>query len=373
MCSSANGKRGEKSLEMDRRKLKILAAIVEEYLRTGETVSSKWLAQMPELQVSSATVRNEMAVLFELGFLEQPHTSAGRIPSQSGIRFYLDRLMIRDPLTASEKNAVDSLFNTGAVDVQSVLEEACRWLSHITGCAVIATTPKSESAVIESVSIFKVSPRNVVAAIVLKSGDVKSKHFKLDYDIASGAIEMFQNWANEHLYGKPIEELTSEYLQRILFSSGENMILFTPLLAALYSLAMSVNKREVHITGSTNLLSYDELKSCAFELLKLLNNKEELLSLFPDYKNDTTVIIGKESKRRETRDVSFIVSSYHDSKGGVGHIAIVGPTRMDYPKLISFAERFASNLSRVYSRSDGEAQTPPARDMSPKGELRGDS
>ncbi len=359
-------------MEMDRRKLKILAAIVEEYLRTGETVSSKWLSQMPELSVSSATVRNEMAVLFELGLLEQPHTSAGRIPSQSGLRLYVDRLMLREPLTASEKNAVDSLFNTGAVDIDRVLEEACKWLSHMTGCAVIATTPKSEKAIIDSVSIFKVSPKNVIAALVLKSGEVKSRHFRLDYDIASGAIEMFQNWANELLYGKPIEELTSEYLQRILFSSGENMILFTPLLAALYSLAMSVNKREVYITGSTNLLSYDELKSCAFDLLRLLDNKDELLSLFPDIGVETAVVIGKESKRRETRDASFIVASYKGAKGAVGHIAIVGPTRMDYPKLISLAERFAQNMTRVYSRHDNERDAQPVRDMSPQGELRGE-
>ncbi len=359
-------------MEMDRRKLKILAAIVEEYLRTGDTVSSKYISQMPELMVSSATVRNEMAVLFELGLLEQPHTSAGRIPSQTGLRLYVDRLMLNEPLSAAEKNAVDSLFNTGAVDIERVLEDACKWLSQATGCAVIATTPKSESAIIDSVSIFKVSPKNVVAVLVLKSGEVKSRHFKLDYDIASGAIEMFQNWANERLYLKPIDELTSEYLQRILFSSGENMILFTPLLAALYSLAMSANKREVHITGSTNLLSYDELKSCAFDLLKLLDNKEEILSLFPDYKHGTAVIIGKESRRRETRDASFIVASYKGAKGAVGHIAIVGPTRMDYPKLISFAERFSENMTRIYSRHDNERETPPARDMSPKGELKGE-
>lgn len=357
-------------MEMDRRKLKILAAIVEEYLRTGETVSSKWLA--PELSVSSATVRNEMAVLFELGLLEQPHTSAGRIPSQSGLRLYLDRLMLREPLTASEKNTIDSLFNTSAVEVDSVLDSACKWLSHLTGCAVVATTPRNENAIIDSVCIFKASPKNVVAALVLKSGEVKSKHFKLDYDIASGAIEMFQTWANERLYGKAIEDLTSEYLQRILFSSGENMILFTPLLAALYSLALSVQKREVYISGSTNLLSYDELRSCAFDLLKLLDNKDELLSLFPETKGDTTVIIGKESKRRETADVSFIVSNYRDFKGGIGHVAIVGPTRMDYPKLISFVERFTENLSRVFSRNDSDHQNPPARDMSPKGELKGE-
>lgn len=360
-------------MEINRRKLRILTAVVEEFLRTGEPVPSKLIAEIMDLTVSSATIRNEMASLFELGLLEQPHTSAGRIPSQRGLRLYLDRLMIKENLSQEEKNAIDSLFNVNAVDLDGILAQACKRLSQITGCAVIATTPVCENAVIDNVSIFKVSPKNVVAVLVLKSGDVKSKHFRLDYDIASGAIEVFQNWANGLLKGKPLDELTHEYLQRILFSSGENMFLFTPLLAAIYSLALDVKKRDVYVTGSTNLLSYGELEPCVFDLLKLLDNKDEMLSLLPSGYSDTAVVIGYETHRRELRDTSLVMTSYKNPHGDTGHIALIGPIRMDYHRLIPYVEYFSQNMEKILARLErDETQTPPARDMSPQGELRGE-
>ena len=359
-------------MEINRRKLAILTTLVEEYLRTGEPVPSKLIAGMLDLTVSSATVRNEMASLFELGLLEQPHTSAGRIPSQRGLRLYLDRLMIKENLSQEEKNAIDSLFNVNAFDLDSILSESCKRLSQITGCAVVATTPVCENAVIDNISIFKASPKNIVAVLVLKNGDVKSKHFRLDYDVASGAIEVFQSWVNGLLKNKPIEELTHEYLQRILFSSGENMFLFTPLLAAVYSLALEIKKRDIYVTGSTNLLSYTELESCVFDLLKLLDNKDEILSLLPNGYSDTAVVIGYETHRPQLRDTSLVVTSYKNPHGDTGHIALIGPVRMDYHRLIPYAEYFSQNMEKVLARLDtSENSTPPARDMSPQGELKG--
>ena len=168
-------------MELDARKLRILSAIVETYIATGEPVGSKLVAGILEGKVSPATVRNEMAVLFEQGLLEQPHTSAGRVPSHLGYRLYLDELMRARPLTDGEKQEIEALFNLRDPDPDRLLEDAAKALAEYTGCAVISTALTRESARVRKIELIQATDRTVVILLITSNGMVKNKVCRVDF------------------------------------------------------------------------------------------------------------------------------------------------------------------------------------------------
>lgn len=360
-------------MEIGERKLKILTAIVEEYIRTGEPVGSKILSEISDLGVSPATIRNEMAALFELGLLEQPHTSAGRIPSQRGFRLYIDFLM--DPVDPDEalKESIDNIFDIRAVDMDGLLDQVSEAIAMMTGCAVITTAPTPENDIIERIEMKKVAPYNVVAIIITENGDVHSKNFRLGYDMNGGAMDYFSDWLTEKVKGMKMHELTQSFMQETAMSARENILLFTPLLAAIYELVCSLLKSDMHQNGNLNLLSYGELRNGAYDILRLLNNKEELAKILNPTGDTKSVRIGKECRRSELNDASIIVQEYRLPNGSGGMIGVIGPIRQDYRRILPCLEYFASNMGRIFDMQDEteDFEETVTRVFKPKARLEG--
>ena len=197
-------------MRFDERKMKILSAIVETYIRTGEPVGSKTLSEMPGIGVSPATVRNEMASLFSMGLLEQPHTSAGRIPSHLGYRIYVDRLMKEEPLTEKERDEIDALFNVGDPDPDRLLQDAAEALAEYTDCATVAMTTTPSYVTVEHIDIVPADKSTVVLLVIASNGVVKSKVCRLSFCVNAGIIDFFKKFANSKFSGHTLEEISTE-------------------------------------------------------------------------------------------------------------------------------------------------------------------
>ncbi len=335
-------------MELDNRKLRILSAIVETYIATGEPVGSKLVASLLDGEVSSATVRNEMAVLFELGLLEQPHTSAGRVPSHLGYRLYLDELMRKKPLTPKEKQEIEALFNLRNPDPDRLLEDAARTLAEHTGCAVISTALTKESAKVRKIELIPATSRTVVILLIASNGMVKNKVCRVDFLLTPKVVEFFQNFANGHLAGQSINEITKKYLGSVAFTLGEEYVdIFAPLLSAIYDLCRECSDGQIYRSGTSNLLEYEDLRQVANQLFRVINSREAVMELIGRDEDGIRVFVGQENPNSVFADSSVIVSRYRIGADNTGAMGLIGPIRMDYARLIPHLEYFSKTLGRL--------------------------
>ncbi len=345
-------------MELDARKLRILAKIVETYIATGEPVGSKLIAYLLGGEVSPATVRNDMAVLFDLGLLEQPHTSAGRIPSHLGLRVYIDQIMREQPLTTQEKREIEALFNFRNPDPDRLLEDAAKALAGYTGCAAISTTINRRSLLVRRIEIIPATQRTAVILLILSNGMIKNRVCRVDFTLTPKIVEFFQNFANGILGGKSVNQISESFIRSVALSLDEYTEIFTPLLAAIYDLCREASSGPIYRSGTSNLLEYEELRRIANQLFRVINSREEVLDLIGrdreglrDILDRETirVSIGKENQKMELADSSVIVSRYPIGDDSEGAIGLIGPIRMDYARLIPHLEYFSQMLGKLLS------------------------
>jgi heat-inducible transcriptional repressor len=334
-------------LELSKRQKKILASVVELYVATNEPVGSKALCENLDFPVSSATVRNEMSVLAELGLLEQPHTSAGRIPSQKGYRYYVDSLMQKVPITREEKRSLDSLLLTCAYDPDKLLDGVSRALAAVTKFAAISTTPSSTSADIRAVQFVQTSRRTAMVILMTSAGTMKTRVFHCDFNVTPEILRIFFRVFNEKLAGLPVSAVTPAFIQSFAASTGEMAILMSSAFLAVLDVAQDSMEAEVCMDGETNLLFYPELEDTAQRVMQFLSRTDELTRLLSQRSNTIKVLIGDETNRSELSDSSVLISRYLISGEDAGAIAIVGPTRMNYAKVIAHMEYLSDSVGKM--------------------------
>lgn len=341
---------GGECVELSERKEKILASIVEYYIATGEPVGSKTLLEHSSLSVSSATVRNEMAELTAMGFIEQPHTSAGRVPSQLGYRYYVDNLMTSYELPPFEKRLIESRILSSSGEPQQILEQAGQVLSEITNCAVVSTTPFDEHAVIRRVELVPIGVRTAMMIMLSSSGILKSKVCKLDCELTMELVEIFYNITQANFIGKSAQDINVATIQTLALSLGSRSFSLSPLLIAVYDLAQMTEQSEMMLQGQSNLLNYTDYAN-AYELMEFLRQSEPMTSLFTSGKGDGTpnILIGKESGFRELYDSSVIFSNYKMGGKESGALGLIGPTRIDYARLIPSLKYLTEIVGKIMS------------------------
>lgn len=334
-------------MKLDDRKLQILTSIVETYIDTGEPVSSKTLAQQLGYQVSSATVRNDMAALFEMGLLEQPHTSAGRVPSHLGYRIYVDRLMHCQPLSEEERREIDALFNVRDPDPDRLLEDAASALADFTQCATVSTTITPKTVRVRRVEIVPAGIRTVVVLLIATNGVIKNKVCRVDFAITSELIDFLNRFCNGRLEGKSVSDISQWFINSISVTLGDYSSLFIPVLATVYELCREVNDGQFYTSGGANLLSYKEFGDVARELLETMGSREDILGVIASKTDAMVITIGKENARSELADTAVIVTRYSIGEQNNGAIGVIGPVRMDYAKLIPHIEYFSRTLGKL--------------------------
>lgn len=255
---------------MDDRKLKILSAVVNEYIVTGEPVGSK--AIMAHVKASSATIRNEMAELEKQGYLEQPHTSAGRIPTYKGYRLYVDQLMEQNQLTANEKKMLDSMIPQEYVTEEDLVNKASMALADLTKCAAVVANATPKFSLISKVEVIPTGKRMYVILMITSNGSIKNKVCRLEFDLSQDQLEFFDNFVKENLNGVPIDSLSDAYLEKLTEAMGTYMMTLSPLVSEI--MKMTKEMSSVSIKGQSNLLTCKDFNQN--EIISFLDNQKEL-------------------------------------------------------------------------------------------------
>lgn len=343
-----------KSFQLQERKLSVLAAIVNEFLKTGEPVGSKAVTSMLNTAVSSATVRNDMAVLEKMGLIEQPHTSAGRVPSYLGYRVYIEKIMKPKPLSDKEKRIIDEKLSKNNDTPNAVLENAAEALATLTGCTAVTASGAPEFSVITHIEVVPAGHRIYALLIITSDGDVKNKICRLQFDIPDNLLQFFTQFINENLSGKTANNLNPAYLQKLALALGSYMMTLSPLLSAVYELSSELKTHSIHLKGEANLLSYKDVD--ATEIVQFLSTKNSLVELLDKSFSGINVVFGKEDNKFVISNGSMIVSPYGVGDHTGGSIGLIGPIRLDYAKIIPYVEYFSDKVTGILSDMAGKYQ-----------------
>lgn len=334
-------------MELSERKKQILKAIIGDYIRTAEPIGSKALTTKPELNFSSATIRNEMSELEELGFLEKPHTSAGRIPSAAGYRLYVDALMGASDISGDEEEALSALLQGKVLELDRLVQEAGRLVSSLTDYASVAVTPHLSRTVLKQFELVAVDRTTFVIVVVTDAGQVKNKLVHTATEISKDEAELLTYVLNQTLTGLPLDEITTERFDIVRRAAGVTALLAS-VAEYVSELIDELGSQRVFFEGTSKLLRFPEYRDAqkAQVLLDYITDDRHVLPI--DYSADgIQFFIGPENGENPLSDASMIYARYDIGTIGQGVIGIVGPTRMDYRHLSARLSRFAQGLNKL--------------------------
>ena len=345
-------------MELSERKKQILRAVVENYIQTAEPVGSKAIVASAGLKVSSATIRNEMAELENLGLLEQPHTSAGRVPSPKGYRLYVNELMEEHRLSMQEAQKINEALNLKIREMDQVMTEAGKIISQLTKYPTFALTKGTRKAVITRYDLLMVEEKAFIAVLMTDAQIVKNKFFRLPTAVSQTQLQLLGTLLNTSFTGLTLEELTPELMRVGSHAAGEAYGLINLVVSFAMEVLEELENDVVHTAGIPNLLAHPEYQSLekAEPLMNYLSELGGDASNLPVVQGENVkILIGPENVADELKDSSVIMASYDIGGGMQGIIGVVGPTRMDYADLAARLSYFAEGLSRMF----GKGQIPP--------------
>ena len=338
-------------MKLSERKKQILKAVVDDYIQTAEPIGSKAIASRLSTPVSSATVRNEMSELENLGYLEQPHTSAGRIPSHAAYRLYVDELMSRYQLTAQDMNEVRAALCLRMRELDRLISEAGRMVSELTHHTAIALTPAGSTESVRRFEVISVEKNTVVLVLVTSSDQIKNRICRLNMPLSELEVAAANRALNSFFTNIPIKEMNEQRISQAEFSTGAEISEI--LVAAIDFAADVLNRilnREMYLAGAAQLLQYPEYRDVdrARALLECLSDRDALAKLpMPQPGESMRISIGSETGMEPLADASVVVSAYEAPHGATGLIGVVGPARMDYAKVCARLEKFSEGLSKM--------------------------
>ena len=335
-------------MELQDRKQKILRAVVENYIQSGEAIGSKALIEQTGLSVSSATIRNELADLVRDGYLLQPHTSAGRVPTHKGYRYYIDHLVESQPLDSRVKEYIEDVILSGADAPEKILQKTAEVLSNLSGMAAVTTTPSTENARVHKIRFVITGRHTCMAVLITSNGIIKSRLFRVDFVVTPELVALFDKVLNDAFVAVPLKDIDRAFLQSVGASFGELSLFMPDVLLAILDSVKQAMQTTINVSGATNLLFLQGFDmNSARDVLKFLSDSESVGSLINTNSKGTKVIIGKESGYYELFDSAVITTRYTIGSRSAGAVALIGPIRADYKKLISmieYASGFASKL-----------------------------
>lgn len=338
--------------QLDERKLKILQAIIKTYLETGEPVGSRTISKFTDLNLSSATIRNEMADLEEMGYILQPHTSAGRIPSDKGYRLYVDTMMETKEHEVEEMRA---FLIEKADRMETLLEQMTKMLAVSTNYTAMVTTPMYRSRKVKFLQLTEVDASQLLAIIVIEGNIVKNKMITTSVPVDKEMILKLNILLNTYLQGLDLSEINLDVISQIKQQSEGLGNIVSDILDAIAQAISEEDKVKVYTSGTTNMLKYPELgdHGSVSQLLYALEEKKEITELMRKESEDSSeiqVYIGNETTVESMKDCSVVTATYELTDGVYGKIGIVGPKRMDYEKVVSALKTIRSQLDEIYKK-----------------------
>lgn len=341
-------------MELTDRKKKVLRSIVDLYIRTAEPVGSKAIAELPDMKYSSATIRNEMAELTSLGYLEQPHTSAGRVPSAAGYRMYVDELMLDYRLSIDETKSINTAIEEKMQRVDKMVEKVARLVSQATNLPAISASRLS-AARVQHFELIQAGPGSIILVLMLGDDRAVNKVIKLPVEVTETDLKLLSAVLNAALTDIPLEELTSELMDKVMRSAGNAAPLVPVVLDFTQETLKSQGVTNVAVAGQSRLLGLPEYRDVDKAQRVLASIDEEALSGLPavlEGANGTKVLVGPENVANELKDTSVVMTKFDIGDGMQGMIGVVGPTRMDYAKVTARLSYFAESLSKQFAKPE---------------------
>lgn len=349
-------------MELDERKMKILQSIIRNYLETGEPVGSRTISKYTDLNLSSATIRNEMSDLEEQGYIIQPHTSAGRIPTDKGYRIYVDHMILEKEkeLDKKEKEVLEMKeFLQEKVDrVEDLLQNIAKSLASNTNYASMITTPTVKKNKLKFIQISQVEPLQLLCVIVMEGNIIKNKIFDINKELDNETLLKLNILFNSSLNGLTLEEINLGIISKLTGQAGEQMELVRNILDAIAEAISSTDDMEIYTSGANNIFKYPELsdKDRASDLIYTLEEKQLLTNLITDELNEKgntgiQVYIGNETHIQTMKDCSVVTATYEIEEGVHGTIGIIGPKRMDYEKVVESLKIVKAQLDTVFKKT----------------------
>ena len=342
------------------RQQKILRAVVDSYVATAEPVGSKAIAAMPDMNFSSATIRNEMAFLTEQGLLEQPHTSAGRIPSASGYRFYIDELMQGYRMSRDEAQNLTAVMEDRLQEFDKAIAQVGQLLSGLTNLPAYAVTTKSRAVTIEHFELIQTAPHSFILVLLTSTEAVRNKLIKLPLNVDPQDLKSLTAVLNASLTDLTLEEITPQLMAKIQKNAGSAASLVSVIVDYTVSLLSEEQKNNVYVTGQTKLLGQPEYQDVgkANELITHLDAETLSTLPVPEENNQVKILVGPENVSQALKDTSVVMARYDLGDGMQGMLGVVGPTRMDYAQVAAKLTYFAEGLGKMFSKA-----LPPSPDM----------
>lgn len=354
-------------MELTERKKKVLRSVVDLYIRTAEPVGSKAITELPDMKYSSATIRNEMADLTALGYLEQPHTSAGRIPSAAGYRLYVDELMMDYRLSIDETKSINTAIEEKMQRVDKMVEKVAKLVSQATNLPAISAASRSGGACVKRFELLLAGQGSFILVLMLPNDQVVNKVIKLPLDVTEADLKLLSAVLNASMTELPLEGFTAELMDKVMRSAGAAASLVPVILDFTQETLKNQASTNMAVFGQSRLLTLPEYRDVDKAQRVMASIDEDALSNLPavmQNANGTKVIVGPENIADELKDTSVVVTKFDIGDGLQGMIGVVGPTRMDYAKVTARLSYFAESLSKMFAKPENP-QLPEAVNEEP--------
>ena len=366
--TAANGWTDRKeggSLDLDERKLKILQAIIRNYLETGEPVGSRTISKYTYLNLSSATIRNEMSDLEELGYILQPHTSAGRIPSDKGYRLYVDQMMLEKEeqlnQATQEVREMKQMLLEREDKMESILKQMAKMLAANTNYATMISAPRGRGSKLKCIQLSRVEERRILTTIVVEGNMIKNTMITLEEPLDDEMLLKLNILLNTNLNGLSIEEINLAMISQLKQQAGIYEGVIAEVMDAVAAMVRDNENIEIYTSGANNIFKYPELSDNqrASELINTFEEKQLLTefvqeTLTEENQTGIQVYIGNETPVKTMKDCSVVTATYELEEGMKGTIGIIGPRRMDYDKVINTLKTLKSQLDTIYKKTADE-------------------
>ena len=342
---------------LDERKEKILNIIIQNYLETGEPVGSRTISKSSDLNLSSATIRNEMSDLEELGYIVQPHTSAGRIPSDKGYRFYVDHLIARKDQEVSD---IKDLMIEKTEKMEKMLKQVVKVLANNTQYATMISAPAISGSKVKFVQLSQVSENQILSVVMMSGNIVKNKLIEVAEPLSNENMLKVNMLLNTHLNGLTVSDINLALISNMKNQAGEFAEIIEEVLQTVAE-TIGDEEMEIYTSGATNIFKYPELADSqkASEFISTFEEKEELRNLISDIETDESgtgtgiqVYIGDESPIQTMKDCSVVTATYELGEGVKGTIGIIGPKRMDYKNVMDNLTHLKNQLDQMLKKAD---------------------
>lgn len=343
-------------MQLDERKKKILQAIIRNYLETGEPVGSRTISKYTDLNLSSATIRNEMSDLEELGYILQPHTSAGRIPSDKGYRLYVDTMLEEKEREIQE---MKELLLEREEKTGTLLKQVARVLADSTNYAAMISTPAIRKNKVKFLQLSKLDPRQLLAVVVVEGNVIKNSILPVEEELDDETVLKLNILLNTQLNGLSLDEINLSMISAMKMQAGIHSEIVSGVIDAVADAIQADEDMEIYTSGANNIFRYPELADHqkASELINTLEEKEMLTQLVNDSLSDGSgekhpiqVYIGDETPVQSMKDCSVVTATYELEEGMRGTIGIIGPKRMDYDKVVGTLKTLMNQLDALYPK-----------------------